>query len=635
MQNSNEKILIWLPSPMGDAVLCTPALRAIRKRFNSAHIFFLANNVVREVLADTTFNDSWLEISDENPLTVAKTLKKHNFSYAILFKNSFKSALAVYLARIPSRIGYAREGRGSLLTEKLYPPKLSLTKFKPISMIDYYLAIASWLGADISDRNLELAINPQDTISLRDKLPQLIKPSGPIVIFVPGGAFGPSKRWPADRYSKTADYLISNYKALVVVSVSLQPAEKQIAEKICRLSQHNIINLADKNINLGELKALFSVADLVITNDTGPRHIAIAFERKVITLFGPNNPVWTETNCDSEIKLIGDAPCAPCAKPVCKKEEHLCMQDIMTEAVCEAAKKLFKNSVRFQESDTEQNFIQLFESFFINSAFKKAFEQQNLTSIEDIFYFNAGTKLQKENLAEFRSRIKFDLYYPPVTLFLKRYQNPPILFQLKNWFCAHRKISTAYMDVFSSQELTAAGLKIPKVIAYGQQWGTIFEKRSFTITQKIPDAEALERKLPRFFHDPPTIENLRLKREFIYNLAVFIGKFHNTGYRHRDLYLSHIFYSDTGQFYLIDLARAFKPVLLAKRFRIKDIAQLYYSADKKYFSKTDRLRFYHKLTGRTELTKKDKRFISKVKSKAIRMAKHDIKHQRPVPFVED
>jgi len=107
---------------MGDAVLCTPALRAIRQHFKSCKISFFAKPAVREVLSPGSFNDSWLEQRSRNPFAIAKKLKEHKFTHAILFKNSFASALVVSLARIPSSIGYAREGRGFLLTDKLYPP---------------------------------------------------------------------------------------------------------------------------------------------------------------------------------------------------------------------------------------------------------------------------------------------------------------------------------------------------------------------------------------------------------------------------------------------------------------------------------------------------------------------------------
>ncbi len=330
---------------MGDAVLCTPALRAIRQHFKSCQISFFAKPVVRQVLSPSSFNDIWLEQQNENPFAVAKMLKDCNFTHAILFKNSFASALATFLAGIPLRIGYARECRGFLLTDKLRPPKLPNARFKPISMIDYYLAIASRLGADTTDKNLELLIDPETREKLKAKLPEITKSEGPIVVIVPGGAFGPSKCWPSVRFAQTAGRLITNYNATVVVSVAPTPAEKQIAGQICDSSKHKLTNLAERPISLGELKSLFSIADLVITNDTGPRHIAIALRRKVVSLFGPNNPAWTNTGYENEIQIVGSAPCAPCGKPVCKKKKHLCMQAITVEMVCNAVKKLLKKSM--------------------------------------------------------------------------------------------------------------------------------------------------------------------------------------------------------------------------------------------------------------------------------------------------
>ena len=327
---------------MGDAILCTPALRAIRKHFKSCEISFFAKGVVREVLSPSSFNDRWLEQRTENPFAIAKLFRKHKFTHAIFFKNSFASALAVSLAGIPSRIGYAREGRGLLLTDKLYPAKLANGKFKPISMIDYYLAIASWLGCETDDRKLELPLEAQDEQRLCGKLPGVLNPNGPVVVIVPGGAFGPSKCWASERFAQTADWLISNFNATVAISVASNPIEKQIAKKICESSKHKLINLAEMAISLGELKALLSIAELVISNDTGPRHIAIALGRKVVTLFGPNNPAWTDTGYENEIQIVGDAPCAPCGRPICKEPEHLCMQAITVEMACGAAKELLE-----------------------------------------------------------------------------------------------------------------------------------------------------------------------------------------------------------------------------------------------------------------------------------------------------
>ena len=187
------------------------------------------------------------------------------------------------------------------------------------------------------------------------------------------------------------------------------------------------------------------------------------------------------------------------------------------------------------------------------------------------------------------------------------------------------------MEYETSEQLKEAGINTPKTIAYGQQWNTFFEKRSFFITEKIPDAEALERKLPDYFTGEPAPKILRQRRDFISNLAHFIKKFHETGYRHRDLYLAHIFYNDKD-FYLIDLARAFKPALQKKRFQIKDIAQLYYSSPGKYFSRTDRLRFYLKYTNRKKLDSADKALIRRIIKKVHRMAQHDKRHGKQAPF---
>jgi heptosyltransferase-2 len=331
-----DNILVWLPSPMGDVILCTPALRAIRRRFESAKITLFGSPVVHQVLTPSGFADSWLE-QNGGVLAAARMLKSHNFTQAVLFKNSFGSALACFLARIPVRVGYSREWRGILLTERLYPPRLSLGGFKPISMVDYYLAIASRLGADVQDRAIVLAIEPKDAETIRAKLPGVLNCGGPVVILVPGAAAGPSKRWPADRFAKVADWLISNYNATVVLSVAPNPDEKRIAEQIVNTTSHRLVNLGETPISLGELKALYADADLVIGNDTGPRHIAIGLKRKVITLVGPNNPAWTDPGYADEVFVKGEVSCAPCNKPVCGKPVQLCMDAITIEMVCKAA----------------------------------------------------------------------------------------------------------------------------------------------------------------------------------------------------------------------------------------------------------------------------------------------------------
>ncbi len=321
-------------------MLCTPSLRALRRTFAGSPVTFCASTVVRQVLSPTNLCDQWIEQTGSSPFAAAQALHPGRFTDAILMKNSFGSALACRLAGIPRRIGYARQCRGFLLSDRLYPLRDGQGRFRPQSMVDYYLFIARALGASGEDRSLELEINPEDRDRLLERLPEIRQAIGPVLVIVPGGAFGPSKCWPPDRFARTADWLIEQYRATVAISVSPSKEERLIADRILEHSRHSLIHLGRRPLTLGQLKALLARADLVITNDTGPRHMAIALRRKVITLFGPNDPAWTETDWPDEVKLIGKAPCAPCQRPTCKAARLYCMESIGLEDVCQAAEKV-------------------------------------------------------------------------------------------------------------------------------------------------------------------------------------------------------------------------------------------------------------------------------------------------------
>jgi len=286
----------------------------------------------------------------------------------------------------------------------------------------------------------------------------------------------------------------------------------------------------------------------------------------------------------------------------------------------------------------EQRLIKISESFFVDRHYQAALGKLGLDNIDAVFSFDKARNLTKSNLAPYRSRLQFEIKLTdspqPIKVFMKRYNHPPFSVQLKNWLGARGRTSCGQCEAGPASELAEAGISTPKTICRGEQWGLLFERRSFVITEELAGAEAIERRLPECFDSPVTSRNLKLRRDFIARLAEFIKKFHDTNYRHRDLYFSHIFYSDDGRFYLIDLARAFKPFLLQQRFRIKDISQIYYSAPGRYFSRTDRLRFYFGYTGRRKLSDADKMLIREVVKKAQRMARHEIKHGREVPFAK-
>lgn len=344
MDTTQDKILIWLPSPLGDVIMCTPALKALRQKFKEEKIYFLSNPAVRELLDNCQLNDDWIIAKKSTPITLIPKIARQKFKTVILFKNSFGSALVSFLSKIPRRIGYARDGRAFLLTDKIQPQKYPDGTFKPVPQIDYYLKLTESVGAETSDRKTFLPLNPVDMKSLSEKMTFISDKTKPVVILVPGGGFGPSKCWPAERFAHTADYLIDKYNANIVISVAPNETEHRISRQIRNFSTKRLYSLEQTTLTVSQLKALYNRADLIITNDTGPRHIAIALGRKLITLFGPNDPQRTESAYEDEVKIIGAGPCVPCDKPKCVRADHICMTSITSEKVCTEADKILGKS---------------------------------------------------------------------------------------------------------------------------------------------------------------------------------------------------------------------------------------------------------------------------------------------------
>ena len=332
-----DTLLIWLPSPLGDAIMATPALRAIRSLYKDYKITLMAPEFTRQVLSPSPFCDDWI-VLPKGFGNIVKTLKAGSFDDVILLKNSFGSALAVRLAGIGRRIGYARDGRSFLLTDKIRPIRTKKGNYEPAPMTSYYLKIADCLGGPTDNRKPELTATAECVTAVHEKLPAIQQTKGPLVILVPGGAFGPSKLWPIDRYAALADRLHETYQATVILSIAPVKEEIEIAERICNQATSNPTHLGQTLLSGGELKALFSLSDLVIANDTGPRHIAIALDKNIVSLFGPNNPQWTKIGHDKETQIVGKAPCVPCDKPQCRQNQHVCMESITVEEVFNAAK---------------------------------------------------------------------------------------------------------------------------------------------------------------------------------------------------------------------------------------------------------------------------------------------------------
>jgi len=339
------RMLIVLPNWVGDLVLATPALRALRTRFAGTHITGLIKSHLAEVLSGGDWLDdlTYWPSGGSRPLRrqgflgLAGELRERRFEVALLLTNSFRSALLARLAGIRRRVGYDREGRGLLLTDKLLPHKFD-GKYVPHSMIRYYNAIARYLGCRECPELPELfATCEQDQVAGAAIEAAGVGKNQPIVVINPGASYGPAKCWLPERFAEVADRLVRECRAAVFVACA--PAEVDVARQVAgRMGQRATV-LDNPVMRLGPLKALIRRASLLITNDTGPRHFANAFGTPVVTIFGPTDPEWTRTNASVERSIMVPVDCGPCMKRICPLD-HRCMTRISSEKVLEVSRSL-------------------------------------------------------------------------------------------------------------------------------------------------------------------------------------------------------------------------------------------------------------------------------------------------------
>lgn len=299
-----ERLAIVCPSWVGDCVMATPVYRAMRQAIPRARISGIVRPGLQDVLSGLTWFDELIACEMKGalgPLRLARALKGADAVF--LLPNSSRAALAARISRSRIRIGYNRDGRGWLLTHKLDPP----TSKAPISAVEYYASLASFalqISENQIDRHIELAITAAQHAAADDALRDV----GPDFILLNPGANRADKRWPAESFAQAADALASEHALSVVVNGS--PKEREVIDRLIDSAKTPIIDLSNRGRGggggLGVLKAVIARAKLVITNDTGPRHIAAALGTPVVTLFGPTDHRWTTLHGVRERILLAE-----------------------------------------------------------------------------------------------------------------------------------------------------------------------------------------------------------------------------------------------------------------------------------------------------------------------------------------
>ncbi|UCC29737.1 MAG: glycosyltransferase family 9 protein [Phycisphaerales bacterium] len=378
-----RSIMVVLPTWVGDFVMATPTLRAIRDRFANAHITFLVEPNLRDLARGGDWMNEcfeWPAKDRRSPLhkeyrDLAWDLRRRRFDWAVLLPNSMRSALIARLAGAGRRIGYDRDGRGLLLTDRLplrnrrgenassdrqpgpsapRPGEPSQVRprdrvpvppgrFVPMPLVEYYADLAEAIGCDRPGDRLELFTTPDCDDSVQERLASPgIADRRPLVVISPGARYGAAKCWFPDRFAEVADRLIETEDATVIVTCG--PGEEPIARQIGSAMRHKGSIFDSPPLTLGQLKSLVCRCDLLICNDAGPRHFAKAFNVPVVTVFGPTHPEWTATSYEAERIVRIDVDCGPCQQRVCPPGHLKCMYGVTVDMVFEASKDLLKRS---------------------------------------------------------------------------------------------------------------------------------------------------------------------------------------------------------------------------------------------------------------------------------------------------
>jgi heptosyltransferase-2 len=328
---------------VGDAAMTVPALRELRRVLPDAHVTLAMRPWAEALFAGAEFVDEVVAVSESKSSARsvwadAREWRARRFDLAVLFPNSFAPALAAALARVPVRIGYATQGRAALLTHPLPVPEWRGRRHE----VFYYLNVVAGLERILRGSSEIEAHAPDVSLAVnedrrRDALAMLresgSRVSHPLVALCPGSTNSRAKRWPAEAFAALADMLAERAGAQVFLIGAGEELDisEEVARRACTRPQ-----ILTGRTNLAQTAALLSAADLLVTNDTGPAHVAAAVGCPVVVIFGPTKPETTRPFSMLAEVVRKPPECAPCMLRDCPID-HRCMTAITAEDVFERA----------------------------------------------------------------------------------------------------------------------------------------------------------------------------------------------------------------------------------------------------------------------------------------------------------
>jgi len=328
-----QRLAIRVPNPLGDMIMATAALDAIRETWPDAHIVGYGIGVAQGIYAGGGWFDDFIVVGrKESVFEQARKLRAGNFDACLLLTGSLRTAWPPFLARIPERIGYRWSGRTLLLTKHWHRPRPGGKK-APYPTKYYFLDLVAKLGCDgRHDRPVRLALDEADVRATDEWLDAHgLRPDDPLLTLAIGAGFGPSKIWPLERFAAIADAMVEKHGAKPLLLCG--PAERDLAAQVVAAAHFTIPNADDPVLPTAVLKGAVARCRVMLCNDIGPRHIAAAYRRPIVCVMGPTDPTYSETDMASQVVIREEGvECAPCHLKVCPID-HRCMTRILPDRV--------------------------------------------------------------------------------------------------------------------------------------------------------------------------------------------------------------------------------------------------------------------------------------------------------------
>ena len=329
-----HKILVRATNWLGDAVMTTPALVGLRSHYPDAEIVLLANPLVAQMFSCHPSIDRVM-VYDKRGVhkgfkgfwRMVNELRRQHFDGVVLLQNAIESALLAICAGIPCRAGYTTDGRRLLLN---YPVTVSRAD-KLLHHTVYYRQLLLRLGISAADVPVSLACSEAE-----HKWATELLADENVIAINPGAAYGSAKRWLPERFAEVADTLAGRYGAKIVLTGG--PGEREIGDDIAQAMHAPVLNMVAQT-SVRQMMALLAHSRLLVSNDSGPMHVASAFSVPIVAVFGSTDHTTT-CPASGNVRIVRKpTDCAPCLLRQCPTD-HRCMTAITAADVIQAATEL-------------------------------------------------------------------------------------------------------------------------------------------------------------------------------------------------------------------------------------------------------------------------------------------------------